>query len=86
MSQEELLLERWRTLSPSKQRQLLNIAEQFAIADHAGQLPTLITPVPRRSLQGLWANLGIDITEQDLREVRQEMWSSFPREDLSQQS
>lgn len=82
MSQEELLLERWRTLSPTKQQQLLSIAEQFAIADHAGQPPTVISPINRRSLQGLWANLGIDITEQDLRDVRQEMWSNFPHEDL----
>lgn len=81
MSQEELLLERWRTLSPTKQQQLLSIAEQFAIADHA-QRPMLASSVGRRSLQGLWANLGIDITEQDLRDVRQEMWSEFPREDL----
>jgi hypothetical protein len=82
MSQEELLLERWRTLSPKQQQQLLSIAEQFAIADHAGQPPTEISPINRRSFQGLWANLGIDITEQDLRDVRQEMWPNFPREDL----
>jgi hypothetical protein len=81
MSQEELLLERWRTLSPSKQQQLLSIAEQFAIADHTST-PILTSPVHRRSLQGLWANLGIDITEQDMRDVRREMWSNFPREDL----
>ncbi len=78
MSQEELLLERWRTLSPTQQQQLLSIAEQFAIVDH--EVPP--SPVRRRSLQGLWSNIGIDITEQDLREVRREMWSSFPREDL----
>lgn len=37
-------------------------------------------PKPRKSLLGLWH--GLDITEEDIQEARQEMWSSFPREDI----
>ncbi len=36
-------------------------------------------PVQRYPLRGLWK--GLDITE-DIAEVRAEMWSNFPREDV----
>lgn len=32
----------------------------------------------RKSLRGLWQ--GIDISSDDLSELRQEMWGTFPRE------
>jgi hypothetical protein len=28
----------------------------------------------------LWADLGVDITEEDIAEARREMWGNFPRE------
>ena len=34
----------------------------------------------KRSLIGLWQ--GTTVTEQDIDEVRKEMWGAFPREDL----
>ncbi|GAB1544078.1 hypothetical protein NUACC21_67540 [Scytonema sp. NUACC21] len=34
----------------------------------------------RKSLRGLWR--GIDITDEDIIEVRQQMWGNFPREDI----
>ncbi|MBI5198960.1 MAG: hypothetical protein HZA09_02975 [Nitrospirae bacterium] len=34
----------------------------------------------RRGLKGLWANLGIKITEKDITDVRKEMWGNFPEE------
>lgn len=37
-------------------------------------------PGPRQSLRGLWQ--GLDITEDDIEEARQEMWDRFPREDI----
>ncbi|MFQ5793724.1 MAG: hypothetical protein ACE5JP_01580 [Candidatus Bipolaricaulia bacterium] len=40
------------------------------------------TPRPWRSLKGLWADLGVQITEEDIDEARREMWSNFPREDI----
>jgi hypothetical protein len=36
----------------------------------------------RKSLYGLWANRGIDISEEDIDEIRREMWANFPREDI----
>jgi hypothetical protein len=35
---------------------------------------------PRRTLRGLWK--GIDISGGDIDELRHEMWSTFPREDI----
>jgi hypothetical protein len=38
-------------------------------------------PKPRRSLYGLLADLGPGPTDEDIEEVRREMWHNFPRED-----
>ena len=32
-----------------------------------------------RSLKGLWADLGVHTTEDDIVGARREMWGSFPR-------
>lgn len=36
----------------------------------------------RRSLKGLWADLKVGITEEDIAEARREMWGNFPRHDV----
>lgn len=41
---------------------------------------TNIQPKPRQSLRGIWRDANI--TESDINEVRKEMWSNFPREDI----
>jgi hypothetical protein len=74
MSQAELVLDRWRTLPPEQQQALIELAA------------TLVTHSPishsKRNLKGLWADYNIELDEQDLRDLRQEMWQTFPREDL----
>lgn len=35
----------------------------------------------RKSLYGIWKD-SPEITEDDIREVREEMWRNFPREDI----
>ena len=37
-------------------------------------------PKPRKSLRGLWK--GSNISELDIAQMRQEVWSNFPREDF----
>jgi hypothetical protein len=39
-------------------------------------------PQPRRSLMGLFSDLNVHITEEDIAEARREMWDNFPREDI----
>jgi hypothetical protein len=36
----------------------------------------------RHSLKGLWADLGVEISPEDIAEVRREMWGGFPRQDV----
>jgi len=39
-------------------------------------------PHPRRSLMGLFSDLNVHITEEDITEARREMWGNFPRGDI----
>lgn len=74
MSIEQAIIEKLRTLPPDKQQQVLDFAEFL----QQKSLPKR----PRRSLKGLWADLGVDITEADIDEARREMWGNFPRENI----
>ncbi len=42
------------------------------------------TPVrsARKSLWGLWADLGPGLSAEDIDEARREAWANFPREDI----
>jgi len=74
MNIEQSVLEKLRVLPPEQQREVLDFAEflhQKSIAKR-----------PRRSLKGLWADLGVQITAEDIAEARREMWGNFPREDI----
>jgi hypothetical protein len=74
MDIEQVVLETLRALPPEKQRELLDFAEFLHQKNIAKR--------PRRSLRGLWADLGVRITEEDIAEARREMWGNFPREDI----
>ncbi len=39
-------------------------------------------PSERESLYRLWKGLSVDITSEDIDEIRKEMWMNFPREDI----
>lgn len=74
MSIEQAVVEKLRTLPPDKQQEVLDFVEflqQKNIAKH-----------PHCNPKGLWVNMGIQITEKDISDVRQEMWGNFPREDF----
>jgi len=40
-------------------------------------------PQKLRSLRGLWKDLGLSVSEQDIDEARRETWKDFPREDIA---
>jgi hypothetical protein len=77
MSIERTVLEKLRALPPDKQQEVLDFVEflQHRVLERTATRP-------RRSPKGLWADLGIQITEEDIAEVRREMWRNFPREDV----
>ena len=72
MTIEQAVVEKLRALPVEKQREVLDFVEFL----HRKSVPK----PPRRSLKGLWADLKIDITEDDIAEVRREMWGNFPRD------
>ena len=74
MSIEQAILEKMRTLPTDKQQEVLDFVEFLQQKSAAKR--------PRWSLKGLWADLGVDIPEEGIAEVRKEMWKNFPREDI----
>ncbi len=72
MTIEEMVLEKLRDLPPEKQKDVLAFVESLKGNDAPRK--------PLRSLRGLWADLGIEITEEDIAEARREMWGNFPRD------
>jgi predicted phage-related endonuclease len=65
----------------TKQLSLLDKVRMVEEIDHQieGELKAF-QPRQRVTLRGLWK--GLDITEEDIAEVRNEMWSDFPRKDV----
>jgi hypothetical protein len=74
MSLEQAILEAVRTLPPDKQRE---------IYDHAARLraETAKKP-PFKTIEGLWADLGISLSAEEIEEDQREMWRNFPRDDF----
>ena len=55
------------SLPIEKQREVLDFVEFISQRTE--------NSAPRRSLLGLWADLGLDVTAEDIDEARREMWS-----------
>lgn len=72
MTIEQAVLQKLRTLPEDKQRQLLRFIESLQ--------PSPDLSGSRARLKGLWSDLSIDLTEEDIRAARREMWSGFPRD------
>jgi hypothetical protein len=62
-----------RELPPEQQQEVL---------DFAGFLGTK-KKRPLKSMRGLWKDLNISLSEEDIAEARKEMWGNFPREHFS---
>lgn len=67
---EEAVMAKLRELPLDKQQEVLAFIEGIAPKPKR----------PRKSLYGLWAGQGVDISEEDITELRREMWAKFPRE------
>jgi Protein of unknown function (DUF2281) len=67
-----MVLAKLRTLPYEQQKQVLDFIEFL----QQKQAPKR----PRKSLKGLFADLGVHITEEDIAEARREMWGNFPRD------
>jgi uncharacterized protein DUF2281 len=69
-----VVMEKLRRLPSEKQREVLDFVEflQQRVAQKR----------PQRSPEGLWKDLGVHITAEDIAEARREMWGNFPRDDI----
>ena len=72
MTIEEQVAEKLRNLPPEKQKEVLDFVDSLKEKNGARS--------PRRSLRGLWKDLNIEITEEDIAQARREMWGNFPRD------
>jgi hypothetical protein len=67
---EEAIAARVRELPPERQQEVLDFAN--FLGSKAKR--------PRKSMYGLWKDLGISFSEEDIAEARKEVWGNFPRE------
>ena len=74
MSLEQAILEAVRALPAEKQREVLNHAAR--LREESGKNS------PFKSIKGLWADLGISLSTEEIEENQRDMWRSFPRDDL----
>lgn len=72
MTIEEKVLEKLRDLPPEKQKEVLDFVSLLKEKNGAKK--------PLRNLRGLWKDLNINLTEEDIAEARREMWGNFPRD------
>jgi hypothetical protein len=61
-------------LPAEKQREVLNHAAR--LRDEAGKKG------PFKSVKGLWADLGISLSPDEIEENQRDMWRNFPRDDI----
>ena len=79
MTVEQTVMEKLRELPLERQQEVLDFVESL----QQGTMPQQSSPKkPRQSLKGLWADLDIHITDEDITEARREMWGNFPRDDF----
>jgi hypothetical protein len=74
MSIEKSVLEKLLKLPVEKQKEVLDFVE--SLEKKSGSKGR------RHSMKGLWADLGVSISPEDITEARREMWGGFPREDV----
>ena len=67
---EEAIVATVRELAPEQQQGVLDFASFLNTRKKR----------PLKSMYGLWKDLGISISEEDIAEARKEMWGNFPRE------
>ncbi len=72
MTIEERVLEKLRDLPADKQKEVLDFVDFLRKKNGSKK--------PLGSLRGLWKDLNIHITDDDIAEARREMWGNVPRD------
>ena len=74
MPLEQAILEAVRALPAEKQQEVLDHAAK--LREEAGKKR------PFKSVKGLWADLDISLSPEEIDENRRDMWRNFTREDI----
>ena len=72
MTSEEVLLETFKILPTNRKQELLDYAKTLERREAVEK--------PRVSLKGIWADLNVNITDEDIREARNEMWRGYTKD------
>lgn len=75
MTIEQTVVRTLRRLPLERQREALDFIEHLEAASRSRQ--------PRQSVRGLWADAGVDVSDEDIEDIRREMWREFPRQDIA---
>jgi hypothetical protein len=80
MSVEQAILKVVRELPADKQQEVLNHANSLRQANSQPHDSDLKRPF--KSVKGLWSDLGISLSAEDIEMNQREMWKNFPREEI----
>lgn len=71
---EDAIVAGLRVLPVEKKQEVLDFVEFLARRSAPPEAPA--------SPEGLWADLDITLSAEDIAEVRREMWGNFPRDEV----
>ena len=74
MTLEQAILKAVRALPPDQQQEIYEHAVRLR-AENSKRPPF-------KSIRGLWADLGISLSAEEIDENQREMWRGFPRDDV----
>ena len=72
MTSEEVLLEKIKVLPPDLKQKAIEFVNSLQSEAQKKNPPV--------SLKGIWADLNVNITEEDIREARNEMWRGYTKD------
>ena len=74
MTLEQAILEAVRGLPAGLQQEILNHATR--LRDEVAEKK------PLRNVKGLWADLGVSLSAEEIDAAQREIWKNFPRNDF----
>ena len=66
------MIEKIKALPMNRKLEILDFAEILESKE--------LAKTPRINPEGLWADMNVNVTVEDIREMRKEAWKNFPRE------
>ena len=74
MSLEQAILEAVRALPAEKQQEILSQAARLR--------DDTVPKKPAKSIKGLWADLGVSLSADEIEANHRDMWNNFPSREI----